>query len=148
MVSEYSCETPWGRLKYNGREVLQSGLGRRALVVNDQRGIAMLRKLSAENPGLPERLVIRTCSKILDAAGMYSLFRPVSAVEEEVPFGRGDGASIVGVHIRRTDNRRAAEVSTLGRFFGAMDAECNRDENTRIFLASDDPLVHRKVEER
>lgn len=84
---------------------------------------------------------VHTNSRLAFQPGMFNVFRP-----------RGEAASrlqpllermrrSVGVHVRRTDNTRAAAVSTLARFIELMRAERAADPGTEFFVATDEPQV-------
>ncbi|MDR0732713.1 MAG: hypothetical protein LBF08_01435 [Dysgonamonadaceae bacterium] len=45
--------------------------------------------------------------------------------------------NIIGIHIRRTDNRNTIKHSPTNLFIEAMNQEIENDENVRFFLASD-----------
>ena len=73
----------------------------------------------------------------------FSSFRPTRALQDIL-----DGYSTavcVGVHIRRTDHRRAIENSPLSLFVEMMNRELVRDPETWFYLATDDPAAEQEV---
>jgi hypothetical protein len=78
------------------------------------------------------------------------LFRPKEDIlaEAEAAMAGMDARSLVGVHIRGTDNAEAAERSPLEAFLTRMGQEVDRDPEVRFFLATDDPATERLVKER
>jgi len=93
-------------------------------------------------PSLRAREVfIRTNSRLVARPGMYDLFRPVGLAAERLAALRPRLAGSVGVHVRRTDNARAAQVSTLDRFIDLMRDEQQAMPGVRFFVATDDPEV-------
>lgn len=57
-------------------------------------------------------------------------------------------AHTMGVHIRRTDNRRSIEQSPLELFYAVIDAEVAAHDDTCIFLATDDEPTKSAMRER
>lgn len=86
---------------------------------------------------------IRTHSNFWPTETPFALFRPLPALQREIDqYGRDE---LVGVHIRRTDNVLSIQHSPIAGFVAAMRDEIARDENTRFFLATDDPAVEAEL---
>ena len=122
---------------------------RAATTLKRLRGVSVLDEPATE-PGVfrvesvmeiaPDRDVyIVTNSRLLDAPGMFGVFRPSEQVSARLEPLTPRLRRSVGVHVRRTDNRRASEVSTNARFIECMTLECERGEDTEFFVSSDCP---------
>lgn len=94
------------------------------------------RALSAAGRG---RLWLRSNSRLAMANDMYAPFVPVEALRERIAAHAGTPAQTVGVHIRRTDNARAADRSPLHAFELSMQRQLDQAPDTRFFVATDDP---------
>lgn len=69
----------------------------------------------------------------------YHLFVPTDALQKRIDEMTAQfGASCVGVHIRRTDNKPAIGKSSTDAFLLAMKQELEADPNTMFYLATDD----------
>lgn len=69
----------------------------------------------------------------------YHLFIPTEALQERIDSMTARfGASCVGVHIRRTDNRPAIGKSSTDAFLSSMRKELEADPDTMFYLATDD----------
>jgi hypothetical protein len=84
---------------------------------------------------------IRSNSRLADRPGMFGVFVPAGDAAQRLQALRSRAAASVGVHIRRTDNRRAVAVSTLNRFIALMQAEQHAQASTEFFVATDEPAV-------
>lgn len=52
-----------------------------------------------------------------------------------------DASKVIGVHIRRTDNKASIENSPIEAFYEVLDNIVKQDENVKIYLATDDEQV-------
>lgn len=69
----------------------------------------------------------------------YHLFVPTDALQKRIGKMTAQfGASCVGVHIRRTDNKPAIGKSSTDAFLSSMQQELKADPNTVFYLATDD----------
>lgn len=53
--------------------------------------------------------------------------------------------NVIGVHIRRTDNKDSIERSPLELFITRMQEEIDKDPEVQFYVASDDPLVKEQL---
>ncbi len=83
---------------------------------------------------------IRAFTRFYVDRSLASHLRPTAAIDEQV---RQQVAlfsePMVGVHIRRTDNRSSVGVSTTEHFVANMRDEVARQPLSRFFLSTDDP---------
>lgn len=86
-------------------------------------------------------LLIRSNSRLAFHRDMFEIFKPVGEAARQVAAMRERLARSVGVHVRRTDNTKAREVSTLARFVALMRDEQSRAPDTEFFVATDEPAV-------
>lgn len=69
----------------------------------------------------------------------YHLFVPTDALQKRIDKMTSQfGASCVGVHIRRTDNKPAIGKSSTDAFLTSMRQELEADPDTMFYLATDD----------
>ncbi len=59
-----------------------------------------------------------------------------------------NSGGVIGIHIRRTDNRVSIENSPVELFMDAMDREMDKDENVRFYLCTDDEAVQNDLIEK
>ncbi len=84
------------------------------------------------------RVFVHTNSRLAFRPGMFDVFRPAAAAAARLAPLQARLAASVGVHVRRTDNARAAAVSTLEGFIALMRAEAAPQS---FFVATDEPEV-------
>lgn len=84
---------------------------------------------------------VRTNSRLAYRPGMFDVFRPTGEAAARLQPLLERLPRSVGVHVRRTDNTRAAAVSTLARFIELMRAERAAVPDTEFFVATDEPQV-------
>jgi hypothetical protein len=147
-VREHRGRSTSERLARRAREIFRRSIGWKVVVLRLERDFVYFWDLVEGKASAPKKLHLRTCHQLMSEPGMYLLFRPAPPVESAVRSYAEDLRSAVGVHIRRTDNKRAIESGALCKFMAAMDAECERNDQTRFFLASDDPLAVRELSGR
>lgn len=77
-----------------------------------------------------------------DAEVVRCIFRPNARVEEllDSKIRNFDGDTI-GVHIRRTDNKQSIMCSPDSLFLSIMEKRIEENDQTKFFVASDDPKV-------
>jgi hypothetical protein len=96
--------------------------------------------LERELPGLRGRDVfVHTNSRLAAAPGMFDIFLPTGEAATRLLPLRERLAHSVGVHVRRTDNTKAAAVSTLSHFITRMKAA--QAPGLGFFVATDEPQV-------
>ena len=88
---------------------------------------------------------IRSFAKFLAEPGMFRLFEPVEAIAQQVK-QLPDLPTAIGVHIRRTDNVRAIEMSPLEAFVRLMQQEIQQDAGARFFIATDSPETYQTLQ--
>lgn len=54
--------------------------------------------------------------------------------------------NMIGVHVRRTDNRRSIAHSPIEKFIEYINQEIKKDNNVKFFLATDDSSVEIKLQ--
>jgi len=86
---------------------------------------------------------VHTNSRLIFAPGMFDVFRPAGEAAARLVPLRERLVQSVGVHVRRTDNTRAAAVSTLAHFAERMRAV--GDPGLSFFVATDEPQVLREL---
>ncbi len=121
-------------------------------LLNDEGGSPELRRIPLDGP---TGVVLDSCHcfgatsdvKPIDKAGLLPwLARPSRAVREKVVAFRGAAfppGPIVGLHMRRTDNRAAVAISPDRLFVRA--ARSIRREGGAVFLATDNPQTEAKL---
>lgn len=72
-------------------------------------------------------------------------FRPACDLTAQIESCVSDSRSTIGVHIRRSDNRRAEQHSPTELFIARMRQEAERDDAVRFFLATDDVDVESRI---
>lgn len=72
----------------------------------------------------------------------YTYFKPLNFIEEKVrQITLHFSHHTIGVHIRRTDNKKAIEQSPLSLFIKMMHKEIEQNSDTTFFLATDSTEV-------
>lgn len=86
------------------------------------------------------KVYVSTCYEIAPLpSALFRALRPERELESEVEeLAAGFGDCMVGVHIRRTDNKQSRKVSTDDDFRRAMNREIETQPGTLFFLATDD----------
>ena len=88
----------------------------------------------ANTPGV----MIRTYDRFFPNATPYTDLVPASPIRQALERYRELLPRMVGVHIRRQDNRQSIAISPTGQFLKKMRAELELDPATEFFLATDD----------
>lgn len=84
-----------------------------------------------------------------DYAWISQLFVPVEEIMAEVESRcRNFPDTMIGVHIRRTDNLASIRQSPVGLFYQKLDEEIKEDNKVGIYLATDSEEVKREMKER
>jgi hypothetical protein len=86
-------------------------------------------------------VLIRSNSRLAFHRDMFDVFKPIGETARRVALMRERLAHSVGVHVRRTDNAKAREVSTLERFIALMRDEQHRAPDAEFFVATDEPAA-------
>jgi len=56
--------------------------------------------------------------------------------------------NIIGIHIRRTDNKNSIKFSPLSSFFSLMQSMLDKEDNIYFYVASDDEDVKKQMKEK
>lgn len=83
-------------------------------------------------------VMIRTYDRFCPNATPYRDLVPAPAIRQALERYRELLPSMVGVHIRRQDNRQSIAISPTELFLRSMRAEVEREPATEFFLATDD----------
>lgn len=84
-------------------------------------------------------VAIRTFERFHPTRSRFAEFIPIAPIQKQIASCVGSGSEMVGVHIRRTDNKRSIESSPTAKFIACMRDELNANSDTRFFLATDSP---------
>lgn len=80
---------------------------------------------------------------------LASIFRPADELQQRIDEVTADwNGKVVGLHIRRTDNREAIEKSPMNHFYEVIEKEIERDGETRFYVATDDEEVKKDLRNR
>ncbi len=80
---------------------------------------------------------------------LAKVFVPAKDLRERIHDVTKDwNGNVVGLHIRRTDNRWAIENSPMERFYQLMDGEIMKNEKVRFYLATDDEAVKQELKDK
>lgn len=82
---------------------------------------------------------IRTHSKMLADAGLFTPFEPTQELRAVIDVYSSRLSNAVGVHIRRSDNVESSRFSPTQRFIELMHAELASNATTQFFVATDSP---------
>ena len=88
----------------------------------------------ASSPGV----MIRTYDRFFPSTSPYSELVPAPSIRQVIDRYRELLPWMVGVHIRRQDNRQSIALSPTEQFLLKMRAELEREPATEFFLATDD----------
>lgn len=86
---------------------------------------------------------VQACNRFFGAERPLYKFIPVQSLQSIVDSYEVD--NVVGVHIRRTDNRISAAHSPLQGFVELMSREVDLDRGVRFFVSTDEPKVEAEV---
>jgi len=102
--------------------------------------------LLLKDPGRCEELrtvptvYVRTYKHFYQRPPAFSHFRPTPTLEQAIAAQTATfGDDVIGVHVRRTDLRQGARISTTDRFITLMRQEVAENPGVQFFLATDDP---------
>lgn len=89
---------------------------------------------------------IRTNSKLIDAPGLYARFKPAPALQAVIDGYATRLRRSVAVHIRRSDNLKAADFSPTARFIELMHEARAADPEVLFFIATDSPETYAELQ--
>jgi hypothetical protein len=84
-------------------------------------------------------VMIRTSARFFAGPTPYADLVPATLVLREVARYQPSLGLMIGVHIRRRDNRQSVAASPTAAFVRQMRSELAQDPNAQFFLATDDP---------
>jgi len=77
------------------------------------------------------------------------LFQPTDELQKRIDdVTRNWNGMVVGLHIRRTDNKAAIIHSPMSYFYEVIEKEIKKDRQTRFYVASDDEEVKKDLRQR
>ena len=97
-----------------------------------------------------QRVYIATGYALCDyPTRLINLLQPVPDIADSIK-GITDSfhGPTVGVHIRRTDHKQAIAHSSDEAFIKAMEQEIEQKQDVRFYLATDDPILKKRLTER
>lgn len=72
---------------------------------------------------------------------LATIFRPVDDLQKRIDDVTKDwNGKVIGLHIRRTDNKVAIAKSPMVHFYEVIEKELAEDEETRFYVATDDDV--------
>ncbi len=80
---------------------------------------------------------IRSCLDIIKDHGYYGMFAISDTLQKNIM--RYDGGDMIGIHIRRTDNRMSIKYSPTELFVEKIKEEIRKSPTKKFYLATDDP---------
>jgi hypothetical protein len=84
-----------------------------------------------------KRVYISTVHTFYNSDRHFTDFVPIAKLQQIINQHTQNFDNVVGVHIRRTDNLQSLEYSPTNEFIELMQAEIDRDPNTKFFVATD-----------
>lgn len=84
-----------------------------------------------------KRVYITTFHTFYNSARPFADFVPVRQLQNIIDDYTQQFDNVIGVHIRRTDNRQSLAFSPTTEFVELMQAEVCKDSNVRFFVATD-----------
>lgn len=77
------------------------------------------------------------------------IFKPTDELQKRIDEVTRDwNGKVVGLHIRRTDNKAAIAQSPLSHFYEVIEKEIETDRETRFYVATDDYEVKSELRQR
>lgn len=92
-----------------------------------------------------DRIYVNTWSGFYFPTTVFSEFKVINKIERIVNSVINKGDNVIGVHIRRTDHTHSISRSPLKLFIKLMEAEIKLDNETKFFIATDDPETEEKL---
>jgi hypothetical protein len=87
-----------------------------------------------------KRSYITTFHSFYTSERPFGDFVPVERLQQIINEHSQNFDNVIGVHIRRTDNRQSLAYSSTPEFIELMQAEIRKDGNTRFFVATDSQI--------
>jgi hypothetical protein len=105
---------------------------------------ALLKSLDITQLSSGKDILIESYSRFRERAHLYSELTPLPELADRIQKIQSlFGDTTIGVHIRRTDNRRSLVYSPDDAFISAMRHEINEKPSVMFYLATDDIRVKR-----
>ncbi len=131
--SALAMRAGWSRIALRS---LGAVLGRHFYHYQQNDALTTFLKAHEKFPGRPVHVV--SYSRFFSNPDRFAAFKPLPVLQERIErMAQQFTPSTVGVHIRRTDNERATQVSRTELFHLAMDNAIEADPGTRFYLATD-----------
>lgn len=93
-----------------------------------------------------KRSYIATVHSFYPADRPFQDFVPVARLQNIINKHSQNFDRVVGVHIRRTDNQQSSAASSTAGFIELMQAEIQKDDRTRFFVATDSQLEEHNLQ--
>jgi hypothetical protein len=88
---------------------------------------------------------IATCSSFYQSDAPFRDFQPVQELQIQIDSYTHFFNNTIGIHIRRTDNRKAIEYSPTEFFLAAIERLAHDDPQATFFLATDEPQEEKRI---
>ena len=92
-----------------------------------------------------KRVYIATVHRFYPSKRPFIAFVPVERLQKIITKIAENFDNVIGVHIRRTDNRQSLAYSPTTAFIELMQAEICVDSNTKFFVATDSQLEEEQL---
>jgi hypothetical protein len=128
----------WIKAAAYGSDYLQKVFGGPVLTEKDS--VALVGRSSALGVWAARRKPrIRTSLMLCDARNYCDIFVPAREIRHEFAPWCARVTNAIGVHVRRTDNKKSLQHSSIERFISAMHSEIIQQPAATFFLSSDSP---------
>lgn len=92
-------------------------------------------------------IFIKSCHKFYNYNNM-NCFKPIDNINKVIEsFTDKFDSNTIGLHIRRTDNHKAIQISSFDKFIKIIDYELNNNPSTNFYLATDSIEIERTLKE-
>ncbi|MFM7448527.1 MAG: hypothetical protein ACKO24_08010 [Leptolyngbyaceae cyanobacterium] len=88
-----------------------------------------------------------TCHRFYRSIKPFSDFKPTQAIQEKIDALTRNFESVVGVHIRRSDNQWSINHSPTSKFIELMKDEIDKQSDVKFFLATDCSSDQKKIQD-
>lgn len=103
-----------------------------------------------------DRICVKANGRFIDLehfASVRDIIKPSKQIAEMVdeimsPYISKQEANVVGIHIRRTDNKHSIENSPIEAFWQIMDSEVGANPETIFYVATDDAEVEMELKQK
>jgi hypothetical protein len=98
-----------------------------------------------------KNVYIETCHEFdRNGINFFKEFIPVKAIQDKINaiVSSFTSESVIGVHIRRGDHKKAMQNSPVSLFYEAIEKEISKNEKVKFFLATDDVEIEKSLKEK